>query len=79
MLINEHLSPGDSSEKIEEFLKEQEWPFTYDRFAKRYQSHNPKILEERNLFTTKSISILLYVDESKAFLRAEVDEVYTGL
>ena len=79
MLINEHLSPGDSSEKIEAFLKEQEWPFAYNRFRKRYSTRNPKIDAERNLFTIKAVSILIYVDESKAFLRAEVEEVYTGL
>ena len=78
MLINEHLSPGDSAEKIEAFLKEQEWPFTYDRFTKRYQTGYPEG-DVENLFTIKAIAIWLYVDESKAFLRAEVDEVYTGL
>lgn len=78
MFINEHLSPGDSSEKIEAFLLEQEWPFSYDRFAKRYQTRYPEG-DEENLFTIKAVSILIYVDESKAFLRAEVEEVYTGL
>ena len=79
MFINENLSPGDSSEEIEAFLKEQGWPFAYNRFSKRYSTRNPKIPVEKNLFTTKSITIRLYVDESKAFLRAEVEEVYTGL
>ena len=79
IFINEHLSPGDSSEEIEAFLLEQEWPFSYDRFSKRYQTRNPKIPVEKNLFTTKGIAIRLYVDESKAFLRAEVEDVYTGL
>lgn len=78
MLINEHLSPGDSAEKIEAFLKEQEWEYDYDRFTMRYQSRYPEG-DVENLFTIKAIAIWLYVDESKAFLRAEVREVYTGL
>ena len=78
LFINENLSPGDSSEEIEAFLLEQEWPFSYDRFTKRYQTGYPEGAVE-NLFTIKAVSILIYVDESKAFLRAEVEEVYTGL
>ena len=78
MFINEHLSPGDSSEKIESFLKEQGWPYAYRRFLKRYQTGYPEG-DEENLFTIKAVSILIYVDESKAFLRAEIEEVYTGL
>ena len=77
--INDHLSPGDSAETIEAFLKEQEWPYNYNQFAKRYSTRNPKIDVEKTLFTTKGIAIWLYVDESKAFLRAEVEEVYTRL
>lgn len=77
-LINQNLKPGDSSEKIEAFLKEQKWPFAYDRFSSRYSTRYPEG-DLDNAFIKKGIAIWIYVDESKAFARAEVEEVYTGL
>lgn len=77
-LIYRNLAVGDSPEKIEAFLQEQQWPYDYDRFATRYSASYPEG-SVHNLFTIKGVMILIYVDETKNFVRAEVEEVYTGM
>lgn len=77
-LIEENLSPGDSAEDIEAFLEAQGWPYSYDRFAQRYQTGYPEG-DVDNLFTKKVVAIWIYVDESKSFSRVEVENIYTGM
>jgi len=76
--IEQSLKTGDPHTKIEEFLDRENWPFAYDRFAKRYSASYPDGTVE-NAITIKGVSIKIYVDESKEYLRAEVDNIYTGI
>lgn len=75
-LISENLEPGDPFDTIEEFLRGQNLSFTYDRFSSRYSS----IIRDPAWYKPKgyhSIVIHIYVDENKAFQRAEVRDSYT--
>ena len=76
--IDTHLSPGDSAEQIEQFLDENKWPYTYDRFSQRYQTGYPDG-EVDTWYRKKAIAIYIYVNESKEYERAVVRAVYTGI
>ena len=70
--INKVLSPGDSAEAIEAFFAKKGWSLSYDQYQNRYQStiRHP----ESNYH---AISIYLYVDDEKCFLRVEAKNTYT--
>lgn len=75
-LISENLNVGDSYTKIETFLKNHDIVFGYDNYHSRYQC----IIRDPAWYKPKgyhSIVIYIYVDESKAFQRAEVRDSYT--
>lgn len=76
-MIKRELRVGSSTEDIEAFYKKNNISYSYDNFAKRYQS------TIRNIPTMpwldKSIGIYIYVDDEKKFLKAEVDYSYTFL
>ena len=76
-LINEHLSPGDSSEKIEEFLKEQDWPVRYDRFRKRYSSEYSPARKKYATGMKETVGVDIYVNDDMTFKEAVVEKVYT--
>ena len=75
-LIGETLEVGDSSLEIESFLKQNEITFAFDRFNVRYQGliNDPSKYKPEGYH---SIVIYIYVDENKAFKRAEVRDSYT--
>ena len=77
MLINEHLNPGDSAEKIEEFLREQDWPFGYDRFNKRYYSEYTPARKKYATGMKETVSVNIYVNDDMTFKEAVVEKVYT--
>ena len=67
-LVNSHLKKGDGEEKIISFFESQQWPYSYDRFTKRFQARDPS--EEGNKIVNQ---VLIYVDDSKSFLKVEVE------
>lgn len=75
--INDNLKPGDPSEEIEAFLDSQGWPYAFDDFVQRYQAHYPDG-DVNKPHLIKAVAILIYVDESRAFQRVVVEEVFTG-
>lgn len=76
-LINSHLSPGDSHEKIEKFLREQGFPFGYDRFRKRYYSEYPPARKKYKSGMEETVAVDIYVDDDKTFKDAVVRKLYT--
>ena len=78
-LISENLKPGDSSEKIEIFLKSQGISFTFDKLSQRYQCSYPNKRYGIALFSRTSIWILINVDKSSAFASADVQIIGSGL
>ncbi len=72
--INSTLKPGDSAEKIEAYFEKEGLGSSYDRFLNRYQSiiRHP----ESNFH---AITIYVYVDENKRFIRIQADDVYAFL
>lgn len=72
--INAALSPGDSSAKIEAYFKIEGLGATYNKFGKRYQS----IIRHPDS-DFHAITIHVYVDENKTFLKVEADDSYTFL
>lgn len=76
--IEQHLGVGDPAEKIEFFLQKQNWPYSYDHFAQRYQTGYPEG-EVNTWYRKKGIAIWIYVDDEKKYKSIEVNEIYTGL
>ena len=72
--INSSLKPGDSAELIEKYFDEEGLGLSYDRFANRYNSiiRHPKS-------NYHAITIDVYVDEEKRFIRVEANDSYTLL
>ena len=75
-LIAENLKPGDRKEKIIEFFEKHSWVYTYDKYNQRYQTGPPNEDENSKPYDPV-IFVLIYVDESGKFARAEVSKVYT--
>ncbi|MCP4491093.1 MAG: hypothetical protein GY820_27825 [Gammaproteobacteria bacterium] len=73
-LVNDHLKPGDSKEKIVNFLESQKWNFSYDDFRKAFQISDPQ--DNGQVFR---YAIYIYVDDSKSFPHVEIDKFYNGL
>jgi len=72
--INTALKPGDSAEKIEEYLASQQLESFYDRFSSRYQG----IIRHPDS-NFHAITFYIYVDKNKTFTRAEANDSYTFL
>lgn len=72
--INSSLKPGDSAAKIEAYFENEGLGLSYDRFQDRYHSiiRHP----ESNFH---AITIVIFVDQNKRFIRAEADDSYTFL
>ena len=78
-LINDGLSPGDSSQKIESFLDSQGFSFDYDRHSKRYQVGYPGGRKTKESGVKEAIVVRIYVNDDKSFKEVEVKKVYTYL
>lgn len=76
--VEHHLHPGDSPEKIEAFLEDQDWPYSYNRFRNRY-SASYRVGDVDKWYRKRATAVWIYVDESKDFERVEVEYVYTGI
>jgi hypothetical protein len=72
--INASLLPGDSSLKIEEYLASQKLESSYDEYNNRYQG----IIRHPDS-NFHAITFHIYVDDNKAFIRAEANDSYTFL
>ena len=72
--INSSLKPGDSADKMEAYFENEGLVLSYDRFQGRYHSiiRHP----ESNFH---AITIVIFVDEKRRFIRAEADDSYTFL
>jgi hypothetical protein len=75
-IIDSELRVGASGREIEDFLNTQGLKFSYDKFAKRYQSIIRDVPSRSGM--DKAIIIYLYVTDEKRLLRSEVRESYTG-
>ncbi len=69
VLVNQELDPGDGDNRIVAFMEHQEWLYSYDRIAQRYQATDPRNDSNEDL----QYVVLIYVDDSKRFLRVEVE------
>jgi len=72
--INSYLKTGDGAEKIEAYFKKEGLEVSYDRFSNRYQS-----IIRHSESNFHAITIYVYVDENKKFIRVESDNSYTFL
>ena len=72
--INTSLKPGDAPERIEAYFKKESLGLSYDKYQGRYQSiiRHP----ESNFH---AITIYIYVDKNKRFIRVEANDSYTFL
>ena len=70
--IESDLPPGASAEDIEVFLTRHEILFSYDRFQNRYQGI---VRIDRG----SGVSVYLYVDSNKRFVRGEAQTYFTFL
>jgi hypothetical protein len=72
MLIAKELKRGTAHQQIEEFLQRYTMAFGYDDIFNRYDA-----LIRRTQF--EGVSIVIYVDMDRRFVRAEVNDFFTGL
>jgi hypothetical protein len=73
--IGRELAQGASADAIERFFTTHKLQYTYDRFAKRYQSVIRDASADPNV--DQAIVIHVYVDDSKTFVRGEVRDSFT--
>jgi hypothetical protein len=71
-LIKKELPVGASRHAIENFLKQKNISFSWDRFTGKYVG----II--RNVEPYHSITIDIFVDDEKRFVRADVRDSYTA-
>jgi len=69
-----HLSEGDSSEVIEEFLRREGWEWGFDRFSRRYTT-GPSRYHHSN----PSLAIFIYTDDEQRFLKVEARWIWTAI
>lgn len=69
-LIRKELPVGSSSNEIELFFKEHKIVFGYDKYANKY--HGLIKVGSVSPWSNKKISIHIYVDDKKRFVREEV-------
>jgi len=72
--INRELQPGDQAEKIEAYFKKEGIPAAYDSFRSRYQSSLRHPDSHYHVIT-----IYVYVDTERNFIKAEAHDSYTFL
>jgi hypothetical protein len=70
--INTALKPGDSTQKIEQYLASKNLASSYDGFSNRYQG----IIRHPDS-SFHAIVFYIYVDKSKAFIKVEAHDSYT--
>jgi len=75
-LIKQDLALGDSSARIESFLKSNDIIFTYDKYASRYQCIIRDTSKDERM--DSAIIIYLYMDEDKNFTKSEIIESFTS-
>jgi hypothetical protein len=73
--IDRALATGASAADIEQFFRQHDLPYTYDRFAKRYQSIIRDVSPDPTV--DHAIVIYIYVDDAKTFTKAEVRDSFT--
>ena len=73
--LHASLSVGDSREKIERVLTENNMPFNFNKYDHRYETGG-KPEEKRAI--ERVISVYIYVDGSNRLARVEVRNAYTG-
>ena len=78
LLIAQSLSVGSTAEEIEEFLKSNNIQVSFDSIFNRYQANimNPNKGLPKGFH---AIRILIFLDDQKRFLSAEVRDSYTFL
>jgi hypothetical protein len=69
--ISRELQAGAMAEDIEEFFKQNGIEYSWDPVAERYQALAP-------VSTYHDVTIQVYVDADRRFLRAEVHDSYTA-
>ena len=74
-MIKDELVVGAAANDIEAFFEERGLPYTYDRFAKRYQSIIRDVSSDPKV--DQAIVIYIYVDDEKQFIREEVIDSFT--
>lgn len=72
--FNQSLKPGDGAEKIEKYFRNEGLVFSFDEFSGRYQS----IIRHPDS-NYHAITIHVYVDSGKNFVRVEANDSYTSL
>jgi hypothetical protein len=70
--ISAALHKGDGVEAIERYLEQRNLPFSYDRFANRYQSI---IRDPRS--NAHAITIHILLDDQKRYVDVEARDSYT--
>ena len=72
LLIEKELPLGASGSAIEEFFRKNEISFSWDKFAQRY------VAIIRNVEPFHSITIDIFVDSKRRFVKSEVTDSYTA-
>ena len=73
-LVEDNLKVGASSIAIEDFLQTNFGRYTYDRFANRYWAIVRNV--ENDSIWIQDVVILIFLDEKKSFIRAEVSDAF---
>lgn len=75
-LIAGELAVGAAPQVIEDFFQRHKVPYTYDRFAHRYQAIIRNVSPDSRV--DQAVSILVHVNHQKRFVRAEVHDTFTA-
>lgn len=75
-LLERHLKPGDPASAIEEALRRNGLPFSYDRFSHSYLSSVPSSRKTDWKGMERLIQIQIFVNEDGSLKRTEVRMVY---
>jgi hypothetical protein len=78
-LIQHNLKPGDPDAKVIALLNQSDFPYSFNEFELRYESHVPKSRATDFKGMKSVIGIDIYVNEDRSFKRAEVRKVFTYL
>jgi hypothetical protein len=70
--LNTDLAVGASSQEIEAYFARRKTLLLWNRAAKRYEGHV-------DVDQWSGASIIIFVDDQRRFLRAEVQSSYTGI
>lgn len=76
-VINSKLNSESSKSQVEDFIKEMNWEYSYDRHAHRYQATFKRSPSSK--VKNSSVGIYIYIDPNGKFEKAVVESSYNSL